>query len=141
MSVIRRRMTAALVTALLCVSLTSIASGAGQRGGDSNDPGGSPTQSAALAIAATDRAIRQFEQRVVENPRDYLSCTILGQLRARRARETGDFDAYGRAEEAFRQALNVNKDHVAAMVGLAAALASQHRFAESLQLVRTIQHA
>src|SRR5688500_5124634 len=123
MSVIRRRMTAALVTALLCVSSTSIASGDGQRGA-ANDPAAPPTQSAALGSSATDRAIRQFEQRAVENPRDYLSSTILGQLHGRRGREIGDFDAYGRAEEAFRRALNVNKDHVAAMVGLAAALAS-----------------
>jgi hypothetical protein len=56
--------------------------------------GGESTDAVA---AATHKAIHQFEARVAETPRDYLSYTILGQLQGRLARETGNLDAYRRA--------------------------------------------
>ena len=96
---------------------------------------------AARAVVGTDKAIRLFEDRVRERPADYLSYTILGQLHARRARETGDFDAYTRAEDAFRKALDARKDHQPASLGLAAALASQHKFADALGVAGAVRKA
>jgi tetratricopeptide (TPR) repeat protein len=96
---------------------------------------------AAAAVVATEKAIAQFERRVAENPQDYLSFTVLGQLHARRARETGDLDSYRRAEEAFRTALDAKKDHPGAMLGLAAAFASQHKFGEARRMARAIEEA
>ncbi len=96
---------------------------------------------AARGVVGTDKAIRLFEDRVRERPADYLSYTILGQLHARRARETGDFDSYTRAEGAFRKALDAKKDHEAASLGLAAALASQHKFADALQVAGAVRKA
>src|SRR5918995_6109825 len=53
----------------------------------------------------TDRGIRQFETRVREDPRDFISLTVLGQLYARKGREKGDLDSFRRAEEAANSAL------------------------------------
>src|SRR5687768_6758051 len=47
----------------------------------------------------TERGIGQFETRVREDPRDFISLTVLGQLYARRGREKGDLDSVRRAEE------------------------------------------
>jgi tetratricopeptide (TPR) repeat protein len=92
--------------------------------------------SADAVAAATHKAIHQFEARVAETPQDYLSSTILGQLQTRLARQTGNLDAYRHAEAAFRAALRINSSHLPAMLGLAATLASQHRFAEAIALAR-----
>jgi tetratricopeptide (TPR) repeat protein len=84
----------------------------------------------------TDRGIRQFEMRVAEDPRDFVSYTILGQLHLRRGRERGDLADFRTAEQRFRHALSLNPEHVPATSSLAAAFASQHKFAEALELAR-----
>ena len=81
-----------------------------------------------------DAAIRVLEKRASEDPRDFLTRTMLGEVRARRGRETGDLARFVSAEEAFRDALRLRADHLPARVGLAGALASQHRFREALEL-------
>jgi tetratricopeptide (TPR) repeat protein len=86
------------------------------------------------ATVAIDKAIRQFEARVAETPQDYLSLTVLGQLHGRLARQTGSLDAYRRGEAAFREALRVKSSHLPAMLGLASTLASQHKFAEAIEM-------
>lgn len=85
----------------------------------------------AAGMVPTERAISMFESRVAENPKDYLSRTMLGSLEARAARETGILSWYERAEATFRLALQDNPNHLSALTGLASALASQHRFVES----------
>jgi len=80
-----------------------------------------------------EAAIRLLEKRAAEDPRDFLTRTLLGGAHARRGRETGDLACYVRAEEAFRDALRLKADHVPASTGLAGALASQHRFREALE--------
>lgn len=84
----------------------------------------------------TDKGIRQFETRMKEDPRDFLSLTILGQLYARKGRESGDLAFSRRAEQAFRHALRLKPDHHPATALLAAAYLSQHRFAEGVALAR-----
>jgi tetratricopeptide (TPR) repeat protein len=86
----------------------------------------------------TDKGIRQFETRVKEDPRDFLSLTILGQLYARKGRDGGDLTWLRRAEEAFRHALRLKPDHTPASAQLAAVYVSQHRFAEGLELARQV---
>jgi tetratricopeptide (TPR) repeat protein len=85
---------------------------------------------------ATDKALALFEQRVKEDPRDFLSYTIIGQLYMRKARETGTPPLYKRAEAAFRRALELKADHTPALIQLAAARSAQHQFAEALQLAQ-----
>ena len=64
----------------------------------------------------TDKGIAQFETRVKEDPRDFLSLTILGQLYSRRGRDKSDLSDFGRAEQAFNHALQLNPEHAAAKV-------------------------
>lgn len=92
----------------------------------------------ALIGLDTDKGIRQFETRVQEDPRDFLSLDILGQLYARKGREGGDLAWLRRAENAFRHALRLKPDHAPASAHLAAAYVSQHRFTEGLELARQV---
>jgi tetratricopeptide (TPR) repeat protein len=91
-----------------------------------------------LPAKPTTEAIAQFEKRVAEDPRDYISATVLGELHARRGRETGDLASYGRAETTLRQALALEPDYARAKALLAAALASQHKFPEAIALARDL---
>ena len=92
----------------------------------------------ALSIPDTDKAVAQFERRVTEDPRDFLSLTILGQLYGRRGRDRLDLASFAQAEAAFNQALQLNAEHAAARAGLAAAYASQHKFQEALTVAREL---
>lgn len=94
--------------------------------------------SGALSGLDTDKGIRQFETRVKEDPRDFLSLTILGQLHLRKGREKGDLAQFRHAEESFRGALQLNPNHVPASALLASAYASQHKFSEALQVAREL---
>ncbi len=86
----------------------------------------------------TDESIRLFEARVARNPRDYISCRILGEFHEKRAEETGDLACYGRAEAALRRSLEINPDYDKARASLAAVLCSRHKFAEGLELARGV---
>jgi len=92
----------------------------------------------ALSTPDTDKGIAQFETRVKEDPRDFLSLTILGQLYGRRGRDRLDLASFAQAEAAFNHALQLNADHAAARAGLAAAYASQHKFREALTVAREL---
>ena len=82
--------------------------------------------------------IEQFEARVKGNPRQLQGYVMLAHLNIRRARETGDFAGYDRAEAAVRRALALNKNDVSAQVNLAVVLCAQHKFAEGLRLARDL---
>jgi len=86
----------------------------------------------------TDRGIAQFETRVKEDPRDFISFTILGQLYSRRGRDKSDLSDFARAEQSFNHALRLSPEHAAAKSGLAAAYASQHKFSEALAVAREL---
>src|SRR5262245_11872235 len=75
------------------------------------------------APSGPEAATPLLEKRAAEDPRDFLTRTLLGSARARRGREKGDLACYVRAEEAFRDALRLKPDHVSASTGLAGALA------------------
>ncbi len=87
-------------------------------------------------VHTTDQAIRFFQARVDRNPRDFVSCRILGEFHEKKAEETGDLASYERAEAALRRCLEIAPDYNKAKVTLAAVLCSRHKFAEGLQLAR-----
>lgn len=79
----------------------------------------------------TDVEIAFLEARVARDDADAITPTRLGHAYLRRARETGEFTDYAKAEAAFRQALARSSEHFGALTGLASALAARHAFGEA----------
>jgi tetratricopeptide (TPR) repeat protein len=88
---------------------------------------------AARRMLTTAESLRLFQRRVERNPGDFLSATVLGRLYLRQARDEQDEDAYTKAEEILRRALQVNPGHASARIYLASALQAQHRFSAALE--------
>jgi tetratricopeptide (TPR) repeat protein len=86
------------------------------------------------AVAATDQTIVFWQDRVKRDPQDYMSQTMLGYVYIRKARETGDFAQYDKAEAALRDALKLEKDYLGALANLALVRCARHQFKEALQL-------
>ncbi|HEX6747247.1 MAG TPA: tetratricopeptide repeat protein [Longimicrobium sp.] len=92
---------------------------------------------AAAAIRADEAArrdaeVRFFEARVAEDPFAAADRARLAGLYLQRARETGDYADYPRAEAAARASLDARGErNAAARVALANALMAQHRFPEA----------
>jgi tetratricopeptide (TPR) repeat protein len=89
-------------------------------------------------VHTTDQAIKFFQDRVDRNPRDYVSCRILGEFHERKAEESGDLASYERAEAALRRCLTIAPEYDKAKATLAAVLCSRHKFAEGLGLARAV---
>ena len=87
---------------------------------------------------STEAAIDFFADRVRKDPRDSVSLTLLGQLHARRARETGDIASYERAEFALSEALELLPTYTPAAEALAEVYYAEHRFADALELAGTV---
>jgi tetratricopeptide (TPR) repeat protein len=87
---------------------------------------------------STDDAIRLFQARIDRNPRDYVSCRILGEFHEKKAEETGDLACYERAERALRRCLEIAPNYDKAKASLAAVLCSRHKFAEGLALAKSL---
>ena len=85
-----------------------------------------------------DRAIRFWQRRAAENPRDLFGYTSLGRNFIQKARYTGDVTNYTRAEEALRRALDIKPGYAPARDALTTALFAQHKFADALALAQTI---
>jgi tetratricopeptide (TPR) repeat protein len=89
-------------------------------------------------LMSTDQAINFFQERVSRDPRDCTNQTMLAELYIRKARETGHFASYERAEAAIDRALKLDPTHVPAQVDRAILLSAKHRFAEALELAQQI---
>ena len=89
-------------------------------------------------LVPTEESIRLFESRVKKNPKDFRSRTALGRLYMRQAKESDDFSGFGRAERAFRAALELEPAYTPARSYLASCLAAQHKFAEAVRLSRQV---
>ena len=89
-------------------------------------------------VHSTDDAIKFFQLRVDRNPKDYVSCRILGEFHEKKAEETGDLASYERAETALRRCLEIAPNYDKAKASLAAVLCSRHKFAEGLALARGV---
>ena len=94
--------------------------------------------SALMDLPPVGEAVRFFEERVRRTPGDFISYTILGQMHARQARETGDVATYERAEAALREALVLLPRYSPAEASLAAVQYSQHDFAQALALAQQV---
>jgi tetratricopeptide (TPR) repeat protein len=87
---------------------------------------------------STDEAIDFFAGRVRLDPQDAVSFTLLGQLHAKRARETGDIASYERAEFALGRALELLPGYTPAAEALAEVYYAEHRFADALERARNV---
>jgi len=86
----------------------------------------------AAEAARRDADVRFFEARVAQDPFGAADRARLAGLYLQRARETGEYDGYLRAEAAARASLGARGErNAAARVALAGALMARHRFAEA----------
>ncbi len=83
----------------------------------------------------TEKAIDLFLKRIKEDPQDYASRTILGELYLRQATEDDNLASYGLAMDALRDALKINANHKPAKFGMAKVLIAQHQFADAISLL------
>jgi tetratricopeptide (TPR) repeat protein len=92
-----------------------------------------PAATAALPArrSASDAQIEHWAAQIKEKPKDDAAWTSLGDADMQKARETADLSYYGRAEQAYRQALVVNPKRVEAMIGLAWVNGGRHEFERS----------
>jgi len=89
-------------------------------------------------VHSTDEVIALFEARVLRNPRDFLSYRYLGEALERKARDEDDLESYAKAEAAFRKAIELLPNYARAQAGLAAVLCSRHKFAEGLEIAKSL---
>jgi len=82
--------------------------------------------------------IRFFQERLKQNPEDFLSLTLLGQLYLQQARTTGDIASYGRAEAALLRALEIVPRYPAGEAALASVRYATHDFIGALYLAQAV---
>ena len=98
---------------------------------------GTPSPSAADQAAAREARIAFFEARAAADRLDFVSLNVLSGEYLQRARETGDFADYQRAEAAASRSLEiVPEDNYAGLVNLAAVRFVQHDYAVVEALAR-----
>ncbi|MGH2620659.1 MAG: tetratricopeptide repeat protein, partial [Anaerolineales bacterium] len=85
--------------------------------------------------------IRFFQERLKQNPEDFVSLTLLGQLHLQEARQTGDVASYERAEAALLEALGILPRYPAAKAALASVHYAQHDFIGALELAEELYQA
>ena len=84
-------------------------------------------------MLTSDQLVEFWLVRVDGNPLDYISYTELGATFLRQARETGDVEGYSRAENALREALDLNPNYSSALGYLASVLYAKHDFHDALK--------
>lgn len=89
-------------------------------------------------IPPVNDAIKSFQNRVKQNPNDAVSYTLLGELYARQARETGDVSGYQRAEAALQQSLKLLPGYSPAGASLASVNYAQHNFDQALEIAEQV---
>lgn len=85
--------------------------------------------------------IRLFQDRLNQQPEDFLSLTLLAQLYLQQARTGGDIASYGRAEAALLEALEILPGYPAAEVGLVSVRYATHDFIGALELGQELYQA
>ena len=86
-------------------------------------------------------AIRFFQDRLNQQPEDFLSLTLLGELYLQQARTSGDVGSYGRAEAALLRALEIVPGYPAAEAALASVRYATHDFIGALELGEAVYRA
>lgn len=131
----RRKRTVAVAMALATATgLTVIARRAAGR------PDETAAAEAARELAIRDADIAFYQRRVARDPMGAADRAQLGSLLLQRARETGSYEDYLRAEEVARRSLELRAGRNArAYAVLASALLAQHRFPEALATARGLR--
>ena len=80
-----------------------------------------------------DRTIAHYQRLVQRNPLDTRSYYFLGDAYAQKARESGDFTYFTRAEQALRKALEMAPRFSQALRHLAYVLYARHAFQEAIE--------
>jgi tetratricopeptide (TPR) repeat protein len=93
------------------------------------------------SIPPVNDAIKSFQDRIRQNPKDAVSYTILGDLYIRQARETGDVGGYRRAEASLLQALDLLPGYAPAGALLASVYYAQHDFTQALDLAERVHES
>jgi tetratricopeptide (TPR) repeat protein len=83
-------------------------------------------------------AIKVFQNKIQQSPNDAVSYTLLGELYARQARETGDVSGYQRAEVALQQSLKLLPGYSPAGASLASVNYAQHNFDQALEMAERV---
>ncbi len=81
----------------------------------------------------TDRKIAFWQQRIKDNPNSDAAYQYLGELLAKKGRETGDVSMYARADEALKQAVAIYPGNINARSGLARNLVTLHLWSEAIE--------
>lgn len=81
-----------------------------------------------------DDEIAFLEARVSRDEADPITPTRLGHAYLRKARASGEFAFYQRAEATFQEALRRSPEHFGALTGLAGALSARHAFRDALTI-------
>jgi tetratricopeptide (TPR) repeat protein len=103
------------------------------------------TVDAAAEAAAAELAIHEadigfYQRRVAADPFGAADRAMLGSLLLQRARETGNYDYYIRAEHVARRSLAIRTSRNArAYAILTSSLLAQHRFVEALAAARALR--
>lgn len=94
-----------------------------------NEPASSDTVTVSDALANIDVVIRFHEQKTVTDPFSFPDFRLLGSSYAERGRLSGKLSDYRNAETAFQKSVGLQiVRNESAIVGLAHALQSQHKF-------------
>ena len=80
----------------------------------------------------TDRKIAFWQQRIKDNPNSDAAYQYLGELFAKKGRETGDVSMYARADEALKKAVTIYPANVNARSDLARNLVTLHQWSEAI---------
>ena len=83
-----------------------------------------------------DQTIERLTTKTRQERQDRAAWTALGDAFMQKARETADASYYGRAEQAFERALELDTADGAALVGLAWVQSARHEFEKSTESAR-----
>ena len=90
-------------------------------------------QAAPAPWSRSEREMATLQQTVRDNPNNARNRTRLGAVYLEKARETGDPSFLGKAEELFKEALELNRADFEAMAGMGSLCLSRHQFWEALR--------
>lgn len=128
------------VSILLITAMTVIGVGLRRRGPHAE---GRAEATAPLRATPADRYVESAEALIKRQPNDARGYNQLCAAYLQKARETGDFIYYARAEAAVRRSLELNprtdKDNYDALRMQAALMLSYHRFDDALKLARRME--
>ena len=79
----------------------------------------------------SEKAIAQFQEKIRANPDDTSAYAQLGLAYLQRVRENADPSLYGRAEQAFNEALKRDPNQLDALIGQGSLALSRHQFTDA----------